>query len=88
MEVTVYGPLRSRTGEKTVEVEADPETVEDALRAFLAAYPRAESQLLAESGEIRSSVRVLVDGDRRELDESVEDGASLSLTPAVQGGAN
>jgi len=53
MQVTVYGPLRGATGGKTVAVEADPETVGDALDAFLAAYPRAEQHLVDCEGDFR-----------------------------------
>ena len=37
MELTVYGPLRSATGEKTVEVDFDGETIADALEAVFGA---------------------------------------------------
>ncbi|ELY70962.1 ubiquitin-like small modifier protein 1 [Natrinema versiforme] len=84
--VTVYGPLRSATGDKTVTLEWSGGTVADAIAAVVDAYPRAEPQLY-DGDELRASVRVTVDGERAGLEERVPDGASLSIVPAVQGGA-
>jgi molybdopterin converting factor small subunit len=86
MEVTVYGRLRAATGGKTVEVDVpDGATVRDALETFVAAYPRAERHLL-DDGDVRPSVRVLVDGERADLDAGCRPGASLQLFPAMAGG--
>ena len=85
MEVTVYGPLRSATGEKTVSLEFDGETVADAVAAFTDAYPRAEPHLY-DGDELRPSVRMTADGERVALEDPIADGASLTLMPAVQGG--
>ncbi|ADB59547.1 thiamineS protein [Haloterrigena turkmenica DSM 5511] len=85
-EITVYGPLRSATGEKTVSLEWAGGTVADAIAAFVDAYPRAESQLY--DGEtVRPSVRVTVDGERAALKDPISADASLTLMPAVQGGS-
>lgn len=86
MEVTVYGPLRAATGGKTVQLEPEGETVSDAVESFVAAYPRAESQLLTDDGEVRPSVRITVDGERAALEDACPAGASLQLFPAMQGG--
>ncbi|WP_121742073.1 MoaD/ThiS family protein [Natronorubrum halophilum] len=86
MDVTVYGPLRSATGEKTVSIEFTGTTVADALEAFVDAYPRATPQLY-DGDEVRSSVRASIDGERAALEDPIPDGASLSLVPAVQGGS-
>lgn len=86
MEVTVYGPLRSATGGKTVNVAFDGDTVADAVAAFADAYPRARSQLYADDGSLRPSVRVVRDGDRAEPDDPCPANAELSLFPAMQGG--
>ncbi|OAQ52704.1 hypothetical protein HTG_10280 [Natrinema mahii] len=85
-EVTVYGPLRSATGDKTVGLEWAGGTVADALAAFVEAYPRAESQLY-DGDAVRASVRVSLDGDRAGLKEPVPEGAALAVVPAVQGGS-
>ncbi|MFB6130531.1 MAG: ubiquitin-like small modifier protein 1 [Salinigranum sp.] len=86
MEVTVYGPLRSATGEKTVEFEFDGDTVGDALAAFVERYPRARPQLYGDDGRLRGSVRVGIDGERAEPEDSCPPDATLALHPAVQGG--
>ena len=86
MEITVYGPLRAATGQKTVRLEFAGSTVGDALAAFVDAYPRAE-QYLYDGETVRSSVRVTVDGERAALEDPVSGDASLTLMPAVQGGS-
>ncbi|PSQ01925.1 molybdopterin synthase sulfur carrier subunit [Halobacteriales archaeon QS_5_70_17] len=86
LECTVYGPLRGATGEKTVTVEFGGGTVRDALAAFVAAYPRAESQLFDEEGAVRPSVRVALDGDRVVLDARCRPDAALAIYPAMRGG--
>jgi MoaD family protein len=86
VEVTVYGPLRAAAGAKTVEVTVDGNTVETVIAAFVDTYPRAESQLVDEDGELRPSVRVMVDGEKADRDERVPSGAAIELFPAMRGG--
>ena len=82
----MYGRLRAATGGKTVEIDPPySATVRDALETFVAAYPRAERHLL-DDGDVRPSVRVLVDGERADLDAGCRPGASLQLFPAMAGG--
>ncbi|MFB1066649.1 MoaD/ThiS family protein [Natrinema sp. H-ect4] len=85
-EITVYGPLRSATGDKTVTLEWSGDTVADAIAAVVESYPRAEPHLY-DGKEIRASVRVSIDGERAEFEDRIPEGASLSLVPAVQGGS-
>ncbi|WP_440766142.1 ubiquitin-like small modifier protein 1 [Natronorubrum sp. DTA7] len=86
MEITVYGPLRSATGTKTVSLEFGGDTVAEAIDEFAETHPRA-AQYLYDNGELRPSVRVSVDGERAALEDPVSDDASLALVPAVQGGS-
>lgn len=86
MELTVYGPLRSATGGKTVEVDFDGETVADALDAFVDRYPGARPQLYTDEGALRPSVRVNVDGEGADLEDPVADDATVALHPAMRGG--
>lgn len=92
METTVYGPLRGTTGEKTVDVPFDGGTVADALARFVDEYPRTKAHLVSEAERedddirVRPSVRVLLDGDRVDLDAECPPDASLQLIPAAQGG--
>ncbi|RZV08468.1 molybdopterin converting factor small subunit [Natrinema hispanicum] len=84
--ITVYGPLRSATGAKTVSLEWAGGTVADAIAALVDAYPRAEPYLY-DDDRIRPSVRVSLDGERADLVTRVSGDASLTVVPAVQGGA-
>jgi molybdopterin converting factor small subunit len=94
VRVTLYGPLRGVTGTKTVELSLSagdegsgsnaPPTVGDLVRAFADRYPRSRDQLLTEDGEIRPSVRVLCDGEKRERSEPAS--GEVSLFPAMRGG--
>ena len=86
MDVTVYGPLRSATGEKTVTLEFTGTTVADALAEFTAAYPRA-TPYLYDGKTVRPSVRVSINGERVALEAPVSNDTELTLMPAVQGGS-
>ena len=86
MRVTVYGPLRSATGGKTVDVDADPATVADAVDAFVEEFPRAEQHLVDCDGNLRSSVRIAVDGESAAPDDSCTSDATLTVHPAMRGG--
>jgi molybdopterin synthase sulfur carrier subunit len=85
MEITVYGPLRGATGEKTVTVDFDGGTVAEALDAFVDAFPRAEQHLF-DDGRLQSSVRVTADGERADPGDDCPGDATLSVHPAMQGG--
>ena len=87
MELTVYGPLRSATGEKRVSVEPEGGTVRAVVEAFVAAYPRAEAHLVDPDGHLRPSVRVTVDGERAALDDDCPPDAEVALFPAMRGGS-
>lgn len=86
MKVTVYGPLRGATGEKTVSVDFEGGTVADALDAIVEAYPRTKRELYDDSGTLLPSVRVVVDGEAVDPDDPCPPDASLALHPAVRGG--
>jgi molybdopterin synthase sulfur carrier subunit len=85
MEVTVYGQLRSATGQKRVSVAFDGGTVRDAVAAFVEAYLRAERHLF-EDGQLHPGVRVAVDGEAVDVDAACPADASLGIHPAMQGG--
>lgn len=88
MELTVYGPLRGVTGSKTVSLpDVDhKESILNVLERFVERYPRAEAQLFDEAGTLRSSVRVLVNGERVVPETPCPSTADISLIPAAQGG--
>ncbi|QOS13535.1 MoaD family protein (plasmid) [Haloferax gibbonsii] len=86
MEITVYGPLRSVTGEKTVEVSPSGETVNDLLTAFVDEHPKTATHLADDDGAIRPSVRVMVGEHKATLDDPIPDGEQVKLFPAMRGG--
>jgi len=86
MQIRVYGPLRSTTGKKTVQVSFEGRTVRDALDTFVEEYPKARPQLFDENDTLRASVRVTCRGERIPLDEECTANDELSIFPAVQGG--
>jgi molybdopterin synthase sulfur carrier subunit len=86
MEVVVYGPLRSATGSKAVALSPADRTVAGVIEAFCDAYPRAESQLFDDAGELRPSVRVALDGETVEQDATCPPDATVQIFPAMRGG--
>ena len=86
MDVVVYGPLRSATGSKTVDLSPDEATLAGVVAALREAYPRAESHLVDGDGALRPSVRVTVDGATAEADDPVPAAAEVGVFPAMRGG--
>ena len=91
MPVTVRIPTQLRNlsgGASEVKVEGD--TVAEALAALDAAHPGFGERLHDETGKLRRFVNVFVaDEDIRFLDgvkTPLEDGAVVSIVPAVAGG--
>jgi molybdopterin converting factor small subunit len=92
MSVTVRVPttLRTMTGGQS-EVVVDGATVGEVLAALEAAHPGIGARILDDEGAIRRFVNVFVaDDDVRfldGLDTQVPSGETLSIIPAVAGGA-
>jgi molybdopterin synthase sulfur carrier subunit len=93
MAVTVRVPTTLRPmsgGNKQVEVA--PGTLADVIAALEAAHPGFADRLLDESGELRKFVNVFVDDDDvrylQGLGTPVADGLTVSIIPAVAGGAS
>ncbi|MFH5800596.1 ubiquitin-like small modifier protein 1 [Haladaptatus sp. CMAA 1911] len=86
MRVTVYGPLRSATGEKTVSVRFDGGSVKEALAAFVEQYPRAKTQLYGDDGRLQGSARISVNGERVGENDACPSDAELTVFPPVRGG--
>lgn len=91
MTVTVRIPtqLRELSG-GAAEVALEPGSLAAVLAALDAAHPGFHGRLFGEDGELRRFVNVFVaDEDIRFLDglaTEVEDGATVSIVPAVAGG--
>lgn len=86
MDVVVYGPLRAATGEKRLQLTPAERTVRGVVDALREKYPRAESHLLDDDGTLRPSVRVTVNGESAELDDTVPSDAEVAVFPAMRGG--
>lgn len=86
MDVTVYGPLRSATGGKRLELAPAKQTVQGVLDALLDEHPRAESYLLDDEGVVRPSVRVTVDGESAGMGDECPTDADVAIFPAMRGG--
>ena len=91
MSVSVRVPtiLRTYTGGEA-EVAADGSVLSDVLESLDSSYPGIKGRIVDEQGELRRFVNVYVGNeDVRFLDglaTTVEDGAEISVIPAVAGG--
>ena len=91
MSVSVRIPtiLRSYTG-GAAEVTAKEGTLRDVLAGLDAEYPGIGGRILDEGGKLRRFVNVYVGGEDIRfldgLDTPVDDGAELTILPAVAGG--
>jgi len=88
--IRIPTPMRNLTGgESTVSVEGS--TVAEAIKALDAAHPGVAERVLDDTGALRRFVNVYVgDEDVRFLDglaTPLNDGASISIIPAVAGGS-
>ncbi len=90
VEVRLPTLLRTAAGGKTT-VTADGSTIGDVLANLQQTYPGMAGQVLTDKGELHRFVNVYVnDDDVRYLDKlgtKVVDGDTVSILPAVAGGA-
>ena len=92
MAVTVRVPTTLRTlTAGASEVAVDGTTVGDVLESLESTHPGFRERILDDAGELRRFVNVFVsDDDVRFLDglsTAVPDGQTVSIVPAVAGGA-
>jgi len=91
VKVQIPAPLRSLTA-GAAEVEVDAANVQGVIDALESRYRGVKSRLCDDSGKLRSYVRVFVNGeDARGLGEAkapLKPGDSVSIVPAIAGGAN
>ncbi|MBI4728315.1 MAG: MoaD/ThiS family protein [Acidobacteria bacterium] len=90
VRIRIPTPLRSVTG-GVADVSAEGRSVREVIESLELAYPGIRDRLCEESGELRRFVNVFVgEEDVRfleGLDTPIEDGAQVSIIPAVAGGA-
>lgn len=86
MQWKLFADLAEAAGERTVTVEADAETVDDALAALFDAKPALRERALGADGELRSDVNLLKNGESVDPGAGVDAGDELALFPPVSGG--
>ncbi len=88
-KVRIPAPLRKLTQDKAV-VEIEGKTVQDLLANLEKSYPGLKDRICDESGQIRRFVNVFVNGEDIRFKDgpntSVQDGAEVSIIPAIAGG--
>lgn len=87
----IPGPLRPYTGGRSqVVVEGSFASLRDALAALCIAHPGVRDRVLTEQGEIREHLNIFVGNEcvrfGNGLATPVENGAEISIVPAVSGG--
>jgi molybdopterin synthase sulfur carrier subunit len=86
MQWKLFADLAEAADGRTVEVEADADTVGDALDALLDARPALHGRVLTEDGDLQDHVNLLRNGEAVNTDAPVEKGDELALFPPVSGG--
>lgn len=89
VRVRIPTPLRRFTG-GAEEVKASGETVGRVLEDLERQFPGIRERLCDESGQVRRFVNIYVNGDDIRFLDSLEtrlqEGAELSIVPAIAGG--
>jgi molybdopterin synthase sulfur carrier subunit len=87
----IPGPLRSFTGGRnTVELEASPATLRDALEVLWPLYPGLRDRVATEQGQIREHINIFVGNENIRftggLATPISAGDEISIVPAISGG--
>ncbi|WP_224448926.1 ubiquitin-like small modifier protein 1 [Haloprofundus salilacus] len=90
MQWKLFADLAETTGSRTVSLDADCDTVGDALDELLSSYPALEARVLDDDGDLRDHINVLRNGENvftgEGLATPVAEGDELALFPPVSGG--
>ena len=88
--VIIPTPLRKFTN-NTARLQVKPGTIQETLGELTVNFPDLKKHLLDEHGKIRSYVNIFIgDNDIRDLEQektAVQEGAVVSIVPAIAGGA-
>jgi molybdopterin synthase sulfur carrier subunit len=89
--VNVTGFLTDFTGGRnSVEVDASPRNVREALQQLWLVHPGLRDRVLNEKGEVRLHVNIFLEDEniRRKqfLDTEVSDNSEITILPSVSGG--
>ena len=91
MSVTVRLPtvMRAAAGGQS-SVSANPGTLSEVVEDLVRQFPNLAGQVVTEDGKLHRFVNVYVDDEDvrylQQLETPVEDGAEVSILPAVAGG--
>lgn len=90
--INVSGFLTDFTGGRhTIEIDASPSTVGQALDRLWQMYPGLRDRVLTERGEVRRHVNVFLEDEnirRRELlDTQLPEDSEITILPSVSGGS-
>ena len=84
VSVRLFADIRERAGED--EVEAEGETVGEAVENLVARHPSLEERLYSD-GELRPHLNLTADGEPVEADASTEEVDEIAVFPPVSGGS-
>ena len=87
----IPGALREFAGgHSSVEIEASPSTVADALATLWILYPGVRDRIATEQGQIREHINIFVGNEDIRytggLMSPISDGSQISIVPAISGG--
>ncbi|MBS1263026.1 MAG: Small archaeal modifier protein 3 [Methanonatronarchaeales archaeon] len=85
VEVRLFANFREAAGSGSLELKVDGSRVEDVLVGLFDLHPEL-GERVTESGELRRSVRVLVNGELAGPGSPVDEGDEVALLPPVSGG--
>ncbi|KTG09565.1 molybdopterin synthase sulfur carrier subunit [Haloprofundus marisrubri] len=90
MQWKLFADLAETAGTRTVSLDADCDTVGDALDTLLSSRPALEARVLDDDGDVRDHINVLRNGENvftgEGLDTPVDADDELALFPPVSGG--
>jgi len=89
LRIIVPTPLRKLTADAEV-VEVQAGTVRELIETLDARYPGFRNRLCQDGGELRRFINIFVEGEDirflQNLDTPIDDGAEVSIVPAIAGG--
>jgi molybdopterin synthase sulfur carrier subunit len=90
-KVRIPAPLRKLTKDQAV-VEVQGKNIQELLASLEKSYPGLKERICDESGQIRRFVNIFVNGEDIRFKDGpntkVDEGAEVSIIPAIAGGAH
>jgi MoaD family protein len=85
IKVRLFANFREVTGRKDLSLEANGDTVMDAVSSLIASYPGLRP-LMLHDGALKPYVNVLVNGKTAAPSDRIKEGDELAIFPPVSGG--